>query len=92
VRSTAFATPAERRFGALLVHNDAFLSEHRRQQIIALADKDSAIERCDDVGGGDGTLFRQSTSRMGDHWRRASAQSLRRGEVRNRRASGGTNQ
>ena len=34
---TAFATLAERRFGALLVHADAFLSEERRQQIIALA-------------------------------------------------------
>jgi putative ABC transport system substrate-binding protein len=34
---TAFATIAERRFGALLVHNDPFLSDQRRQQIIALA-------------------------------------------------------
>jgi len=34
---TAFATLAERRFGALLVHNEPFLSNQRRQQIIALA-------------------------------------------------------
>jgi putative ABC transport system substrate-binding protein len=34
---TAFATLAERRFGALLVQNDPFLSDQRRQQIIALA-------------------------------------------------------
>ena len=34
---TAFATLADRRFGALLVHGDAFLGEERRQQIIALA-------------------------------------------------------
>ena len=34
---TAFATLAERRFGALLVHADAFFSEERRQQIITLA-------------------------------------------------------
>jgi putative ABC transport system substrate-binding protein len=33
----AFATLAERRFGALLVQNDPFLSDQRRQQIIALA-------------------------------------------------------
>jgi putative tryptophan/tyrosine transport system substrate-binding protein len=33
---TAFATMAERHFGALLVQNDPFLSDQRRQQIIAL--------------------------------------------------------
>jgi putative ABC transport system substrate-binding protein len=34
---TAFATLAERRFGALLVQDDPFLSDQRRQRIIALA-------------------------------------------------------
>jgi putative ABC transport system substrate-binding protein len=34
---TAFAALAERRFGALLVQNEPFLSNQRRQQIIALA-------------------------------------------------------
>jgi putative tryptophan/tyrosine transport system substrate-binding protein len=34
---TAFSTLSERRFGALLVQNDPFLSDQRRQQIIALA-------------------------------------------------------
>jgi putative tryptophan/tyrosine transport system substrate-binding protein len=34
---TAFAAMAERHFGALLVQNDPFLSDQRRQQIIALA-------------------------------------------------------
>ena len=33
----AFATLAERRFGALLVSSDPFLIDQRRQQIIALA-------------------------------------------------------
>jgi putative tryptophan/tyrosine transport system substrate-binding protein len=33
----AFATVSERRFGALLVQNDPFLVDQRRQQVIALA-------------------------------------------------------